>query len=90
MQSTLCEMKDHSLVMRFLYWMLESVIALKHGGMKRARSNPSFHMMMTSATDSTLSCMKINAGMKNYLLEGLLEMANGRFFRGIGVMLGIK
>ena len=39
------------------------------------------------SADCSLSGMKINAGMNNYLVEGLLEIANGHFFRGIGTMM---
>ena len=43
-------------------------------------------MMMNSAADASLSGMKIRGGMSNYVLEGMLEMANGHFFRGIRMM----
>ena len=45
--------------------------------------------MMTAAAESSLTSMKINGGLNNHVLEGMLDMANGRFFRGIGKMMGI-
>ena len=44
-------------------------------------------MMVLTAADCSLSGMKINSGMKNYLVEGLLEIANGHFFKGIRKMM---
>ena len=62
------------------------MMAKKFDGKKDYR-NPSFKMMVITAADCTLSGMKINSGMKNYLVEGLLEMANGHFFKGIIKMM---
>ena len=86
MQNTVMEMKEDSLVMKLLFQIIESMMAKKFDGKKDYR-NPSFKMMVITAADCTLSGMKINSGMKNYLVEGLLEMANGHFFKGIIKMM---
>ena len=86
MQNTIMDMKDESFVMRMVFKVIENMMAKKFGGKKDYR-NPSFRMMVVTAADCTLSGMKINSGMKNYLIEGLLEMANGHFFKGIGKMM---
>ncbi len=84
-ESTVMEMKDHSLIMKMVYFGMETVMAKKFGG--RDYSNPTFKMMMTTAMDCSVSGMQINGGIKGHLLEGLVEIANGRFFKGIKLML---
>jgi beta-glucosidase len=86
MDDSVMEMKDHSLVMRIFYKAILHSIKRRLGG-KMDESDPHFRMVISSAADASLSCMKINGGMNNHLLEGLLEMANGRYLRGIRVML---
>ena len=86
MQNTVMEMKEDSFVMKILFKVIENMMAKKFGGKKDYR-NPSFKMMVFTAADCSLSGMKINSGMKNYLVEGLLEIANGHFFKGIRKMM---
>ena len=86
MDNTVMEMKDHSLIMKIMFKAVESTVAKGFGG-KKDYSDPTFRMMMNSAADASLSGMKISGGMNNYVLEGLLEMANGHFLRGIAAML---
>lgn len=85
MNNTVMEMKDYSLVMKIMFKAMEYTIAKGLDG-KKSYSDPTFRMMMNSAADASLSSIKINGGMKNYVLEGMLEMANGRFFKGICTM----
>ncbi len=84
-ESTVMEMKDHSFLMRMVYFGMETVMAKKYGG--RDYSNPTFKMMMTTAMDCSVSGMQINGGIKGHLLEGLVEIANGRLSKGIRLML---
>lgn len=84
-ENTVMEMKEHSLLMKLVYWGFETVMAKKYGG--RDYSNPTFKMMMTSAMDCSISGMQINGGIKSGVMEGLLEIANGHFFRGLIKML---
>ena len=83
-ENTIMEMKDHSLIMKLVYFGFETVMARKYGG--RDYSNPTFKMMMTTAMDCSVSGMQINGGIKGYVLQGLVEIANGRFFKGIQLM----
>ena len=86
MQNTVMEMKDEAFVMKMIFFVIETMMAKKFGGKKDYR-NPSFKMMVLMAADCSLSGMKINSGMKNYLIEGMLEIANGHFFKGIAKMM---
>jgi len=86
MENTVMEMKDHSLIMKILYKALELVMAKRFGG-KVDYDNPEFRMMMCMAADSSLAGMKINGGMNNHVLEGMLQIANGHFFKGIWRMI---
>lgn len=83
-ESTVMEMKEHSLIMKMVYLGMEMVMAKKYGG--RDYSNPTFKMMMTTSMDCSVSGMQINGGIKGHLLQGLVEIANGRFFKGIALM----
>ena len=44
-------------------------------------------MMMASSAGSPLRSMQISGGMKGGLLPGMLEIANGHFFRGLWKMI---
>ena len=84
-ENTIMEMKPYSLIMKLIYFGMETVMARKYGG--RDYSNPTFKMMMTMSMDCSVSGMQINGGIKGHLLQGLVEIANGRFFKGIRFML---
>lgn len=89
MANTVMEMKESSLVMKLLYQGVKIYIGSGVDGPKN-ESNPTYRMMLLQAADASLSGMKINGGIKGYYLEGLLEMANGHFFRGIKTMLNSR
>ena len=84
-ENTIMEMKEHSFLMKIVYWGFETVMARKYDG--RDYSNPTFKMMMTTAMDCSISGMQINGGIKGHLLQGLVEIANGRLIKGIKLML---
>ena len=82
------EMKDSSLIMKIQYKVTENIIAKSFDG-KKDYSDPSFKMMMVCATDCPLRATVISSGgtMSDSLAQGLLEMANGHYIRGIKAML---
>ena len=86
MENTVIEMKEDSVIMKILYKVIEKVVAKGFGG-KPDYENPSFKMMFYSAADCSLTGIKVNTGMNNYLLEGLLEIANGRLLKGLKMIL---
>jgi beta-glucosidase len=86
MENTVMEMMDYSLLMKIMYKAIERTIAKGFGG-KADYNNPSFLMMMSSSADNTMTSMKISGGMNNYLLEGMLEMANGHYLNGLRYIL---
>ena len=85
MENTVAEMKDYSLVMKFMYKIVEKVIARGLGG-KVDDTDSTFKMMLSTAVDCSLYGMKNNVQMDNHIFEGLLMMANGKFFGGIREM----
>ena len=86
MDSTVAEMKDHSLIMKVMYKAVETTIAKGFGG-KADYENPEFRMLMESSAGGPLRSMQISGGMKGGLMRGLLDMANGHFFRGVKKMI---
>ena len=85
MESSVMEMKKHSIIMKIMYKGIEARVAKGFNG-KKDYPNPKFRMMMASAADSSLSAMRINGGMRSYVLDGLLAMANGRVVAGLRLM----
>ena len=79
-------MKDYSLLMKIVYKAVEMVVARGYGG-KKGDDNPEYRMMMASSVGSPLRSMQICGGIKDGLMQGLLEMANGHFLRGIKKMI---
>ncbi len=84
MENSVLEMKDDSWVMGILYKYLVHSVG-KNIGVKD-KTDPYYRMMISCTADSSLTNMKINGGMNNYLLEGLLDIANGHGLRGIRKM----
>ena len=86
MDNTVMEMKDYSLIMKIMYKAVEMVVA-KSFGEKKDYTNPEFRMMINASVGGPLRGMQISGGIKGGIMPGLLEMANGHFFRGIGKMI---
>ena len=82
MDNTVLEMKDYSLVMKIMFIAVETVVAKSFGG-KKDYSNPEFRMMINASVGGPLRGLQISGGIKGGVMPGLLEMANGHFFRGI-------
>ena len=49
--------------------------------------NPEFRMMINASAGGPLRGMQISGGVKGGVFPGLLEMANGHFFKGILKMI---
>ena len=86
MDNTVMEMKDYSLIMKIMFKAVEATIAKGYGG-KRDYENPNFRMQLASSAGAPIRSMMISGGMKGGVLPGMLEMANGHFFRGIRKMI---
>ena len=86
MDNSVMEMKDHSLVMKIMYKAVEMVVVRGVGGRKHVDS-PEFRMMMNASAGGPLRSMQISGGIKGGIIPGLLEMANGHFFKGIWKMI---
>ena len=86
MDNTVMEMKDHSLIMKIMFKAVEATIAKGYGG-KKDYENPNFRMQLASSAGAPIRSMQISGGMKGGVLPGMLEMANGHFFRGIWRMI---
>ena len=82
MDNTVMEMKDYSLIMKIMYKAVEATIAKGFGG-KKDYENPEFRMMLNSSAGAPLRSMQISGGMKGGVMPGMLEIANGHFFRGL-------
>lgn len=87
MDSTVVEMRPHSLVGKLLYWSSEQVLIATYG--KRDYENSAYVMMMHSATDSPLRNMQICSALKGGLMKGVMHMANGHYGKGLLTVCGI-
>ena len=86
MDNTVMEMKDYSLVMKIMFKATEMIIAKGTGG-KVDYENPEFRMMINASAGGPLRSMQIAGGIKGGVIPGMLEMANGHFFKGLWKML---
>ncbi len=86
MDNTVLEMKDYSLIMKIMFYFIEKTIAKSFGG-KKDYNNPTFRVLISTSTDCSLSGLQINGSMKDGAMQGLLEMANGHYIRGIRRMI---
>ena len=82
MDNTILEMKDSSLVMRMLYQAVKTFLAVKCNG-RQDPQNPEFRMQLASSVGSPLRCLQISGGLRGGLMQGLLEIANGHYGKGI-------
>ena len=82
MEDSVAEMRKDSFIMKILYAAVENTVAKGFGG-KKDYSDPDFRMMMESSSRGPLRSMQINGGIKDGLLQGMLEIANGHLIKGI-------
>lgn len=88
MDNSCLEMKKYSLMMKIQYLVTKSIVAKGIDG-KKDMSNPAYKMMVTSAVDAPMRSAVINSCgmMSESLAQGMLFMANGKFFKGIAEMM---
>ncbi len=86
MDNTVLEMKDYSFIMKIMYKATEKVITKGFEG-KPDYDNPEFKMLMTSSVGAPLRSMQISGGIKDGVFQGMLDMANGHFFKGLWKMI---
>lgn len=86
MENTVREMKDHSWIMKAFYSATYHYIAKGFKG-NANDDNPEFKMVLASATDATLSAMKVSGGIQGNMLEGILALANGQWIEGSRLLL---
>ncbi len=82
MENSVEEMKDYSLVMKIMYKAIEKTIAKGFDG-KVDYSNPEFKMIMNASAGGPMRSMCISGGMRSGIFAGMVDMANGHFFKGI-------
>ena len=84
------EMKDYSLLVKLQYLITLNIIA-KHYGGKKDMEDPGFRMMVMCSLDCPMRSTVINAGgsLSDNAASAFVEFANGRFFKGIGKLLGL-
>jgi len=82
MDNTVMEMKEYSFIMKIMFVVVEAVIARGFGG-KKDYENPEFRMVINASAGAPLRSMQISGGIKGDVIPGVLDMANGRFLRGL-------
>lgn len=68
--------------MKIMFRAVEATVAKGFHG-KKDYDNPDFRMMINASAGAPLRSMQISGGMKGGVFKGLLDMANGHFFRGV-------
>ena len=86
MNNSVLEMKDHSPVMKLMYLAIRLVIRCRSGG-KTGRESAEYQMLLISSLASPLRNLQICGGIRGGIMPGLVEMANGHFFRGLRKMI---
>lgn len=88
MDNSCAEMKGSSFVMKRQYNATAKAIAKGYDG-KQDFSNPEYRMSLVCATDcplrSTVICS--NGSMNDGMAQGLLDMANGHYIKGLKALL---
>ncbi|MCF0110337.1 MAG: beta-glucosidase [Erysipelotrichaceae bacterium] len=87
MDNTVMEMKEYSLIMKIMYVAVKTVIGKGFPKKQRNTNNPEYKMLLYASAGSTLRCMQISGGIKDGIMQGLLDMANGHVLRGLGKMM---
>ena len=85
MESTVEEMRRESLMMKLMYFSTKMIF--KVSCKNSDPDDPKYKMLMKSSVGSPLRSMYISGGMAGGLFPGMLDIANGRFFRGVGKMI---
>ena len=83
MDNTLMEMKDHSLLMKIMYWSVKAVIGRGFPKEQRNMDCPEYKTLLLSSAGGPLRVMQISGGMKDGLFRWILKIANGHVIRGI-------
>ena len=89
LDDTVKDMKEESLLMKFMYRAVRAVIKRGLGGKITEDNEADFRMLMASTAESPIRSMMISGGMGNGLLPGMVDIANGHFLHGIGRMIGL-
>lgn len=87
MDNTVMEMKEHSLLMKMIYRSVWSIIGKDFPKEQRNLECPEFKALLFASAGGPLRGMQISSGMKDGVFQGLLDMANGHFFRGLVRMI---
>lgn len=86
MDTSIGEMKDHSLIIRFLFRNIKKIMMRQAGGRSAAKSHQ--HKLAVSfVRESTLSGLQITGGLKGHVAQAMLDVANGHYLRGLRVLL---
>lgn len=88
MNDSCMDMKDKSLIMKIQYEVTKNIVAKPYQG-KKDMNDPGFKMMVICSTDCPLRSSVINSGgtLSHKMGKAFLEMANGRWIKGIKILI---
>ncbi len=77
LSSTISEMKNGSLFMKLVYKAVELFLCVRYGG-KKAKTDPTYRMMLISVTDNPIRSLEICSGgaLNGYLSRFIVGLAN--------------
>ena len=84
---TLKEVKDSSFIVKMIYKIIEYEIAKRFG--KKDKNNPQYRMALESAVNIPFKNMKLMSAdiIEPKVIDAILEIANGRLFKAIKILL---
>lgn len=85
LESTIEEMREHSLVMKLLYQAIDASCRKTSGS--KDPENPEYIMLLNSTVGGPIRSTCILHGKKDRTYRGLVDIANGHYLRGIATML---
>lgn len=86
LENSVIDLARTSLVARIMCFFMKKAVASRCEGPAND-DNPEYRIQIASSVGASLASLRITSGMRGYLFEGLLAIANGRPFRGLGLML---
>lgn len=86
LENSVIDLAQTSTIARIMCFFMKKAVAARCEG-PADDTNPEYRIQIASSVGSSLASLRITSGMRGYLFEGLLEIANGHLLRGLRLMM---